>query len=36
MVDDEPYNFIGLKIILEAADPGDGISGIIDKANNGL
>lgn len=35
MVDDEPYNLIGLKIVIEAAFPNKGISDIIDTAVNG-
>jgi len=36
LVDDEPYNLMGLKIIIEAADPENHILSIIDQARNGL
>ena len=35
IVDDEPYNLLSLKIILEAADKRGVISGLIDEAING-
>ena len=36
IVDDEPYNLLGLKIIIEAADPENNILSLIDQARNGL
>lgn len=36
IVDDEPYNLMGLKTILEIADPSHGIRDYIDEASNGL
>ena len=35
VVDDEPYNLIGLKIVIEAACPHLNITSIIDSAVNG-
>lgn len=35
-MDDEPYNLMGLKIIIDAADPEKLISLIIDQATNGM
>jgi hypothetical protein len=35
IVDDEPYNLIGLKIILNAADKRGVLKGLIDEAVNG-
>ena len=35
VVDDEPYNLIGLKIVIEAACPHLNITNIIDSAVNG-
>ena len=35
IVDDEPYNLLSLKIILETADKSGKISGLIDEAING-
>jgi hypothetical protein len=35
IVDDEPYNLMGLKVILEAAAPEMDISSLIDTATNG-
>ena len=35
IVDDEPYNLIGLKIVIEAACPHLNITSIIDQAVNG-
>ena len=36
LVDDEPYNLIALKIVLEAADERKLIGNIIDQVTNGL
>ena len=36
IVDDEPYNLMGLKIILKAADHRNVIKGLIDEAINGI
>ena len=36
LVDDEPYNLMGLKVIIEALDTGNSLSMIIDQATNGL
>jgi len=36
IVDDEPYNLLGLKIVIEVADPDINILSIIDQASNGL
>ena len=35
-MDDEPYNLLGLKIVIEVADPDINILSIIDQASNGL
>lgn len=35
IVDDEPYNLMGLNIILKAADKRDCIKGLVDEAING-
>ena len=35
IVDDEPYNLLSLKIILETVDKSGKISGLIDEAING-
>ena len=36
LVDDEPYNLMGLKVIIGALDTGNVLSMIIDQATNGL
>jgi CheY-like chemotaxis protein len=36
IVDDEPYNLLGLKIVINAADPLGIVSSIIDEVTNGL
>jgi YesN/AraC family two-component response regulator len=35
-VDDEPYNLLGLKVILEMADTTGVIKEYVDEASNGL
>lgn len=35
VVDDEPYNLIGLKVILEAAGGGMNVKSLVDTATNG-
>ena len=35
VVDDEPYNLMGLQVILKAADKRGIINGLIDEAING-
>lgn len=35
-MDDEPYNLLGLKIVIDAADKNGGmVSSLIDEATNG-
>ena len=36
IVDDEPYNLMGLKVIINAADEGSHVQFLIDEAINGL
>jgi YesN/AraC family two-component response regulator len=36
IVDDEPYNLLGLKIVIDAADPQGMVSTLIDEVTNGL
>ena len=36
MVDDEPYNLIGLKVILEAAGGDMNVKNLVDTATNGI
>ena len=36
IVDDEPYNLMGLRIIIEAADKTNLVTHIIDEATNGM
>ena len=36
IVDDEPYNIMGLKIIIDACDKGKLVSMIVDQATNGM
>jgi CheY-like chemotaxis protein len=36
LVDDEPYNLIALRIILEAADEHGVVTNLIDQVTNGL
>lgn len=35
-MDDEPYNLLGLRIIINAAIKDDGVDELIDQAQNGL
>ena len=35
IVDDEPYNLMGLRVLFNAADEGQGINDIVDQAKDG-